>query len=307
MVKAISVPQIDEEPVASVMRILQLEELPGDSFRAASLPQVRRVYGGQVLAQGLLAAGATIDDDKRLPHSLHAYFLRGGDPFAPFDLQVTRMLDGRSFSNRHVAAFQDGRELLSLNASFETPSKGVGFDVTAPNVIDPDSVKSALEIFRTTDHPVAKYLGKTAAFDMRHVQGSLYTGADPERRPYQQLWMRPRTTLPDGMRQLVHRALLAYAIDQVMLEPCLRATGLSWLTDGMSLASLDHAMWFHADVDINEWLLVDGRADAVGGARAKSHIRVFNQAGRLVASASQEGMVRVPEDGQQVSAHWGFQ
>ncbi len=306
MVKAVHVPQITDEPVAAVLRTLQLEELPGDSFQAISLPQMHRVYGGQVLAQSLLAAAATVSDPSRLPHSLHAYFLRGGNPEEPFELKVTRMLDGRSFSNRHVAAFQAGRELLSLNTSFEIPSHGPEYDVTAPSVVGPEKVKSAIEIFRTATHPVAKYLGKTAAFDLRHIQGSLYTGDDPQKRDRQQLWMRPRSAIPADTSQVVQRALLAYVIDQVMLEPALRATGLSWITEGMSLASLDHAMWFHSDVDINDWLLVDGRADAVGGARAKARARVFNSAGQLVASASQEGMVRTPHGKEHGSGRWGF-
>ncbi len=164
------VPTITDEPVASVLRILALREAGDDLFEAHSLPQVRRVYGGQVIAQALLAAQATIDDDARLPHSLHAYFLRGGNPEATFELQVDRLRDGRSFSDRRVTCRQDEREILSLMCSFQGPERGLSFEVSAPDVPSADQLPSALELFRTMDHPAGKFLGRTAAFDIRHVQ-----------------------------------------------------------------------------------------------------------------------------------------
>ncbi len=306
MTEPLSIPLTDEEPVASVLRTLQLTPLGNDRFTALSLPQVRRVYGGQVLAQGLLAAAATVPDRKRLPHSLHAYFLRGGDPELPFDIEVARLRDGRSFSNRRCVAIQDGREISSMTTSFQVVEDGLSSTPPPPTVPDPHDLPSALELFRTLDHPVAKFLGKTAAFDVRHVQGSLYTGPDPKQRHTQELWMKIRSPIAPGTAQVIQRALLAYVVDQVMLEPALRATGLSWLTPGLSLASLDHAMWFHADVDINEWLLFAGRADAVGGGRAKAGVDIFNPRGDLIATASQEGMVRIPTSGHTPSSRWSF-
>lgn len=306
MTKPVPVPLIDAEPVAAVLRTLRLAETGDDTFRATSLPQIRRVYGGQVVAQALLAAAATVDE-QRLPHSLHAYFLRGGKPEISFDLSVDRLLDGRSFSNRHVTCAQEDREILSLTASFQIGEAGTAFLEKMPEVPEPESLTSALEIFRAIDHPVAKFLGKTAAFDVRHVQRSLYTGADKEHSPTQQLWMKPRHELPQGMPQLLHRTLLAYVIDQVMLEPALRATGLSWLTPGMSLASLDHSMWFHQDLDINDWMLFSGATSSVGGGRAKCQISVFRPDGTLAATAAQEGMVRVPRGDAKGSGRWGFE
>ncbi len=288
------------------MRSLQLTSAGRDSFFAHSLPQIRRVYGGQVIAQALLAAAATVEDPERLPHSFHAYFMRGGDPDRPFKLHVERLRDGRSFSSRHVSASQDQKELLSLNASFQGAEAGLTFSGAAPDAPDPEGLRSALEIFRSMDHPVAKFLGKTAAFDVRHVQSSLYTGPDPTRADSQELWMKPRNPLPQSMPQLLHRALLAYVVDQVMLEPPLRATGLSWLTPGMSLASLDHSMWFHRPVDIGDWLLFVGRAISVSGGRAMADVNIFNREGNLVASAAQEGMIRIPAAGTQGSGKWGF-
>ena len=307
----IAVPQIDTEPVASLLRCLQLSGGPADSFVAESLPQARRIYGGQVVAQGLLAAAATVEDTQRLPHSLHAYFLRGGDPSSELFIHVDRLRDGRSFSGRHVLvtqATEEGapdKEVLTLNASFQRQEPGIQHTMPAPEVPAPEELVSALEIFRNIDHPVAKFLGKTVAFDVRHVQPNLYVGPDPDRGYVQQLWMRPRTELPP-MSQLLNRALLAYVIDQIMLEPSLRATGLSWTTPGMSLASLDHAMWFHQDVNVNGWLLFEGQTGAVGGARAHGATRVYSPSGRLVASAAQEGMIRLPDAEHGGSERWGF-
>ena len=306
MPKPIHIPMIDAEPVASVLRSLQLEGGDRDSFTAHSLPQTGRVYGGQVIAQGLLAAATTVEDENRLPHSLHAYFLRGGDPDLELQLDVSRVRDGRSFSSRQISCHQEDREILTMNASFQGEEQGVTFVPHAPTVPGPENLTSALEIFRTMNHPVAKFLGKTTAFDVRHVQPSLYTGADPERSPMQQLWMRPRHELPTDMPQILHRVLLAYVVDQVMMEPALRATGLSWITPGMSLASLDHAMWFHEDLDINEWLLYSGEVSSVGGGRATCQVGIYGQSGERVASAAQEGMVRIPKGDTKASGRWGF-
>ncbi|WRS30078.1 acyl-CoA thioesterase domain-containing protein [Actinomycetaceae bacterium MB13-C1-2] len=334
MPRPIHVPEIDEEPVASVLRVLQLRKVPNslnladeyrtaiargliasetdingsaldaDSFEGDSLPQVRRIYGGQVIAQGLLSAAATVDDEARLPHSLHAYFLRGGNPDETLRFDVTRLRDGRSFSARSVTAWQDDREILTMTTSFQANEEGIESQVNHRDVPPPEEVDSALELFRTIDHPVSKFLGKTAAFDVRHVQKSLYVGAPAESTPSQQLWMKIRSAVPDGAPQVIHRALLAYVVDQVMLEPSLRSVGLYWSAPGMSLASIDHSMWFHRDVDINDWLLFSGESSSVSNSRAKSDVRIYTRGGRLVASASQEGMIRIPKDGERSSGHW---
>lgn len=306
MTHPIDVPVISEEPVASVLRVLGLREIGEDLFEALSLPQVRRVYGGQVIAQSLIAAQATLADPGRLPHSLHAYFLRGGDPDAPFQLQAERLRDGRSFSDRRVTCRQEDREIFSMLASFQRAEHGLSFAVRPPDVPRPDDLPSALELFRSMDHPAGRFLGKTAAFDVRHVQHEVYTRVDRERSPRQQLWMRPRARIPAGALQAVHRALAAYAIDQVMMEPALRQLGLCWMTPEMSAASLDHAMWFHRDLDINEWLLYDGSCSQAGGGRALTSCRVFSEDGELVAEASQQAMIRIPMDGREGSGNWSF-
>lgn len=306
MTTPVPIPSSSEEPVASVLRILGLTPTAEDSFEAFSLPQVRRVYGGQVLAQALLAACATIDDPQRLPHSLHAYFLRGGDPNAAFSLQVERLRDGRSFSSRRIQCHQDDAEILSMIASFQGPEHAEIFVDEAPEAPSPDTLRSALEIFRMMDHPVGRFLGKTAAFDVRHVEKELYTSADPERGSRQMLWMRPRSPIGDDALQSVHRALLAYVIDQIMFEPAMRVLGISWMTPGLSAASLDHAMWFHRDVDMNDWLLYESEALNVNNARTLTRTRVWSPDGVLVAEATQQGMLRLPNEHSRGSGSWGF-
>lgn len=306
MTAPIGVPTITSEPLASVLRVLQLRGGDKDRFEADSLPQMNRVYGGQVLSQALLAAAATIEDhNERPPHSLHAYFLRGGDPARPISFEVARTHDGRSFASRQVSATQDGRDLLTLMASFQLRQSGVEHSSQIPDVPGPQELISALEYFRSLNHPVGKFLGKTAAFDVRHVQENLYINASPNKSRRQQLWMKPRAEIT-GASPLTSRALLAYVIDQVMMEPALRTHGLSWLTPGLALASLDHAMWFHQDFDINQWLLYDQESPSANGARATGHVRVFTESGELVAEAMQEAMIRLPEEGSAPSS-WGFE
>ncbi len=313
MTLPLRVPLSTDEPVASLLRILALTESGVDCFSASSLPQVRRVYGGQVLAQSLLAAGAALEDLSRLPHSLHAYFLRGGDPALSFNLCVERLHDGRSFSSRRVTCTQNDREILSFTCSFQGSEDGLFFTEPAPEVPEPESLQSALEIFRMMDHPVGRFLGRTAAFDVRHVSQDLYTTADPSHSSTQHLWMRPRSPIDllessvlSPLDQHLHRALLAYIIDQVMFEPAMRATGQSWMTPGMSAASLDHAMWFHRDININEWHLFSGECLAVNNGRMLTQTRVFSRDGVLVAEATQQGMLRIPTDNYRPASQWGF-
>ncbi|WP_026460981.1 acyl-CoA thioesterase [Schaalia suimastitidis] len=306
MTRPIPVPLTSDEPIASVLRIISLTEAGDDIFTAHSLPQVTRVYGGQVLAQAALAAAATLDHPSRMIHSLHAYFLRGGDPNTPFTLEVNRLREGRSFTARRVTAQQDGREIMSLAASFVATEAGAEWHQRGPEVPEPEDLQSAFEIFRMMDHPVGRFLGKTASFDVRHVEQSLYASADPTLKNTQHLWMRPRSPLPQGLSQHIHRALLAYVVDQVMLEPAMRSLGLSWMTPGMSAASLDHAMWFHRDVDASEWLLYEGTCSNINSGKVLTRTRIFTREGILVAEAEQQAMLRIPNEEHSGSSSWGF-
>ncbi len=284
--------------IETVLRTLDLTPTGApDTFLGASLAHPNgRVFGGQVLAQALLAAGRTLGDEAagRLPHSLHGYFLRAGDIRVPIEFAVERLRDGRSFSARRTHAVQHGAPILSMTASFQEEQAGVDYAERMPHgVPDPEDVPTALDHLSRIDHPFARFWAE-GAFDVRHVDGSIYLHPDRVRDGRQLVWVRARAAVPAD--QLLHRALLAYACDQVMLEPVLRHAGLSWATPELSIASLDHAMWWHRDVHVDDWLLFVQSSPSGQGGRGLGAARVFDRDGTLVASIAQEGMVRVPTD-----------
>jgi acyl-CoA thioesterase-2 len=286
-------PARSADPIAGLLGILDVAPADGrDRFVAHSLPKPGgRVFGGQVVAQALVAAGRTVPAG-RLPHSLHGYFLRAGDITSPIELSVERLRDGRSFSARRTHAAQDGEPILSMIASFQEEQAGVELTQPMPEVPAPEDVESAMDRMGHLDHPLARFWTHESAFDVRHVGGSLYLGPAPRPDGHQRVWMRTKGALPDD--QLLHRAVLAFACDQIMLEPVLRRAGLSWLTQGLSVASLDHAMWWHRDVRVDDWLLFDQDSPTAQGGRGLGTTRVFSREGVLVATIAQEGMVRVP-------------
>jgi acyl-CoA thioesterase-2 len=285
-----------DEAVNSGMAVLDLRRLGETEFEGDSLPMPGgRVYGGQVLAQGLLAAGHTVDDERYL-HSMHGYFLRPGDAAKPITFEVENLRDGRSFSARRTHAFQGGKPILSMISSFQLPQDGPEHSVSMPEVPGPESVKSGIDYLAPfAGTPQADYWLERTPFDLRHVEGSLLFKADPRPKQYQTTWMRLRKPI-DGT-DLMHRALLAFGCDQVMLEPLLRRHGASWQTPDLSFASLDHAMWWHRPVRADEWLLFVQDAPTAQGGRGLGGTWVFSEDGRLVASASQEGMFRLPAAG----------
>ncbi|WP_286219555.1 acyl-CoA thioesterase [Paraoerskovia sediminicola] len=264
-----------------------------DRFSGRNLAQPNaRVYGGQVLAQALVAAGRTVGPG-RMPHSMHGYFLRPGDLDEPIEFAVERLRDGRSFSARRTHAIQKGEPILSMIASFQEEQEGAEHTTPMPDDVPaPDEVRSALTELGAIDHPAARSRSHESAFDVRHVDGSLYMRPGSERTDHQMVWMRARGTLADD--QLLHRALMTFACDQIMLEPVLRKSGNSWLTAGISIASLDHAMWWHRDARVDEWLLYVQSSPSAQGGRGLGASRVYAQDGTLVASIAQEGMLRLP-------------
>jgi len=296
------------DPTRELLDALEILRVDDDTFVGQNLPQLNgRVFGGQVLAQGLIAAGRTVPSD-RLPHSLHGYFLRAGAVDQPITYAVERLRDGRSFTARRIHALQDGVPILSMILSFQEAQPGLDHAVPQQPHPGPDDIDSAVEVLGSLDHPVAQFWTRYAAFDVRHVGSSLYLGPDTHGRDgtdgaggtgedgptdQQRVWMRSRGVVPDD--QLVHRALLAYVCDQVMLEPVLRRHGLSWATRGLSIASLDHAMWWHRDVRVDEWLLFEQSSPSAQGGRGLGLARVYTQDGTLVATIAQEGMVRAPQ------------
>lgn len=282
-----------ERAVAAGLAALDLRRHGDTSFEGDSLPMPGgRVFGGQVLAQALLAAGATVSDDRHA-HSLHGYFLRAGDATRPIQFEVEVLRDGRSFSARRTHALQGGRPILSMIASFQLDQDGPEHSVTMPEVPGPESVTSGVEVLAPfAGHPLADFWLTQAPFDVRHVEGSLFVGPDRRPKQYQTAWLRVRGPV-DGP-DLLHRALLAFGADQVMLEPLLRRHGASWVDREVSLASLDHAMWWHRPARADEWLLFVQDAPTAQGGRGLTGTWIFAEDGRLVASASQEGMIRLP-------------
>ena len=279
--------------VASGMAALNLRQLDDTRFEGDSLPMPGgRVFGGQVLAQALIAAGRTVEGERHA-HSLHGYFLRAGDASRPITFEVERLRDGRSFSARRTHAFQDDKPLLSMIASFQETQDGPEHQVAMPEVPPPSALPSGLDVLSPfAGHPAADFWIQSAPFDVRHVEGSIFLGPDPQPKAYQTAWMRVRRPLETD--ELTQRALLAFGCDQVVLEPLLRRHSASWATRDMAFASLDHAMWWHRPARADEWLLFVQDAPTAQGGRGLTGTWIFSEDGRLVASASQEGMIRLP-------------
>ncbi len=287
------------EPVAGLLSALALENTGArtseDIFTGISewMP-LGRVFGGQVLAQSAIAASRTVDDDRHI-HSLHGYFLRPGDVTQPITFAVDRIHDGRSFSTRRTQAYQEGRPILSMIASFQDRDEGLEHQIDMPaDVPDPESLPSDAELLSSIDHPIAKYWATGRAFEMRHVGEPVYFGKVNDRVPHQAIWMKAIDRLPDD--EVLHRAALAYASDYSLLEPILRRHNAVWATRGMKVASLDHAMWWHRFGRVDEWLLyVQESPNAIGG-RGLATGRIYSRDGALLASVAQEGMIRVPSN-----------
>ncbi len=265
-------------------------------FRGRSQKQPHgRVFGGQVLAQGVIASGRTVGDlagEPRRLHSIHAYFMRPGDDTQPITFSVERMRDGRSFSTRRVHAVQHGQPILSMSASFQTPDGGLDHQDEMPEAPDPLTVPSLRELYGEVDDPRAQHLARRA-IELRHVQGNLFSGPGVEHVAEQLVWLRAVGELPDD--PLVHEAVLAYASDYSLLEPVLRRHGVAWTHRGLRMASLDHAMWFHRPVHADDWVLYAQASPSAQGGRGLGIGRMFAADGTLVASVAQEGMVRVPD------------
>ncbi|WP_285724333.1 acyl-CoA thioesterase [Psychromicrobium xiongbiense] len=286
------------QQLADLLDVLDLSDAHGartdeDIFIGPSQARPnQRVFGGQVLAQSLIAGGRTVPEDRPV-HSMHGYFLRPGDDQQHITFGVQRLRDGRSFSARRVHAYQNGVPILSMIASFQVPDVGLEHQDTMPEGIpDPESLPSTADELGAIDHPIARSWAQRP-FDVRHVGSSIYLDVDGDRRPYQATWMKAIGPLPDD--PALHRAALAFASDYTLLEPSLRAHGLPWATPGMSIASLDHAMWWHRSVRVDDWLLYIAESPSASGARGLSLGKFFTRDGVLVASVAQEGMIRVPE------------
>lgn len=282
---------IREAALAQVCDVINVTASGAGTFEADSVPHFNdRIYGGQVLAQALTAAARTVAPD-RFAHSLHGYFLRPGQVGLPIELSVEVLHDGRSFSARRTHALQDGVPILSMIASFQEVQEGLDHQDSAPTDLPaPEDLPSSDAVYFAAPPAARPYLAPKTAFDVRHVQGTLFRPPGQPQEPRQELWLRAQGEVPADRN--TRAALLAYVCDGLMLEPALRGHGLSWLSPGLSVASIDHAMWWYRDVDLSDWLLFVQTSPASHGGRAHGAARVYDRSGRLVASIAQEGVLR---------------
>jgi acyl-CoA thioesterase-2 len=251
-----------------------------------------RVFGGQVLAQALVAAQRTTAVDRHV-HSMHGYFLRPGDIDQPITFAVDRIHDGRSFSTRRTQAYQDGRPILSMIASFQDEDGGLDHQIEMPaDLPDPESLPTPATVLEGVDHPIARSWASERAFDLRHVPSPIFLSVEGPAVAHQAVWMRTLGRMPDDPD--LHRAALVYASDFSIQESVLRRHGLPWATPGLKVASLDHAMWIHRFGRVDDWLLYAQESPTAVGGRGLSQGRVYTREGVLLASVAQEITIRVP-------------
>ncbi|MFF4230136.1 acyl-CoA thioesterase [Streptomyces sp. NPDC001820] len=285
-------------PLDGLLDLLDLERIEQDIFRGLSRSAVvPRVFGGQVAAQALVAAGRTVPED-RTAHSLHAYFLRMGDPGAPIVYTVDRIRDGRSFTTRRVVAVQHGQPIFHLSASFQTYEEGLEHQAEMPSAPDPETLPTAAEILpRDLDPEVAqRLLEARAAVDLRYAEAPPWSTAGQPREPRSQVWFRTNGKLDGAIDEpLLHVCLATYVSDMTLLDSVLLAHGRGgWAVGDVVGASLDHAMWFHRPFRADEWLLYDQESPSASGGRGLGQARIYTQDGRLAITVIQEGVVRVP-------------
>jgi acyl-CoA thioesterase-2 len=285
--------RVMDAKLADLLALLDLERIETDIFRGQSrdigIPQV---FGGQVLGQALVAASRTVPG--RLVHSLHAYFLQRGDVAAPIVYEVDRARDGVSFSSRRVVAIQHGRQIFNLSASFQLPEDGLEHQLTMPRVPPPEGLRSIEALARQFEGELPprmrRFLNYRRPVEVRPCRPELFVSrANAE--PVKQVWMRAADRLPDDPG--LHQALLAYISDYELIGTVTLPHGLHATREGLQMASLDHAMWFHRPARVDEWLLFDLDSPAAAGGRGLARGAVYAADGRLVASLAQEGLMRL--------------
>lgn len=282
------------DPVQDLLDILDLEQLEVDLFRGFTNEREAtsiRVFGGQVIAQSLVAAYRTVED--RACHSLHAYFIRPGDPKLPIVYEVDRSRDGGSFTTRRVIAIQHGKQIFNMAASFHIEEKGWEHQHEMPDVDGPETLPSSAEvraeqIDRVPEHIKKDFL-RARAIEMRELDPMDLSA--PERKPeVSDVWMKVSREIDEA--PWVHQCMLAYASDMRLLGTSHRPHGISWWSGEVMGASLDHSMWFHAPVKFDDWLLYSMDSPYAGGARGFNRGKIFTRDGKLIASVAQEGLVR---------------
>jgi acyl-CoA thioesterase II len=278
--------------IDTLLSILDLEPLGDNRFRGSSPDDGwRRVFGGQVIAQALVAAVRTVDG--RTPHSLHAYFILPGDPSLPIVYAVELTRDGRSFSTRRVVALQSERPIFSMSVSFQVEEKGFEHQLAMPAVPPPEDLPDRTEIkgllANDATDPIRHYWERDRPIELRPIDLRHYVSDEPLE-PVQRIWFRARHALPDDPD--LHRCILSYASDMTILDTALFAHGSSVFDRAVQAASLDHALWFHRPSRVDEWLLYSEDSPSASGARGFARGSIFARDGTLVASVAQEGLIR---------------
>ena len=277
-----------------LVELLSLERIEHNIFRGTSQDLGwGQVFGGQVLGQALSAAEQTVDVS-RTCHSLHGYFLRRGDAAAPIVYQVDRIRDGRSFTTRRVVATQHGKAIFNLSASFQVAEEGLEHADPMPDAPDPESLKSERELAQELRGKIPEPLFEqvVAGRPIEARQCSPIDPTQPVAKPaHRQVWFKAAGPLPE--QPSLHQYLLAYASDFHFLATALQPHGRSWLQPDLQIASLDHAMWFHQPINFNDWILYDVRSPQTGSSRGLVHGRFYSRDGKMLASTSQEGLMRV--------------
>jgi acyl-CoA thioesterase II len=278
--------------LAEVLGLLDLEQIEENIFRGLS-PRARtqRVFGGQVLGQALAAAIRTVEPSRRC-HSLHAYFLRPGDPRIPILYEVDRARDGKSFTARRVVAIQHGVQIFNLAASFQIEEPGFEHQFEMPEVPPPESLEDAATVLMRRGEQFSErlreWIARPRPFETRPV--ILDGPADrPPRPPFDNIWFRAAAPVTGDVRQ--RQILLAYQSDMTLLQTSLLPHGKSYFS-AVQMASIDHAMWFHRDAALDDWLLYAQDSPSAGGARGFSRGFIFTRGGVLIASVAQEGLIR---------------
>ena len=282
-----------ETPLDKLVDLLDLETIEVDIFRGKQPTEsLQRVFGGQVAGQALVAAGRTVPEDRPV-HSLHAYFLRPGDPSVPIVYEVDRIRDGRSFTTRRVVAIQHGKAIFNLSASFQLVETGIEHSAPMPDVPAPETLERLEDRMRPYYEEMDGWYSRRRPIDVRYVGDPPRVAKDTGYRAAKsQVWMRADGTLPDD--PLLHVCAMTFASDMTLLDSTLLNHGLAWGAGDVVGASLDHAMWFHRPFRADEWWLYDQESPWTGASRGLARGSIYTRDGQLAVSVVQEGLLRVP-------------
>ena len=285
-----------KEELKDLLDLLDIEQIEVNMFRGVSPAEGwQRVYGGQVIGQALVAASRTVEDESRVAHSLHGYFLRPGDTTIPILYSVDRIRDGRSFNTRRVVAVQKGQAIFSMSVSFQVMEEGLHHQIDmSAGVKPPEECATEAELRAAYIDKIPEEFKsnfeRPKPIEMRFVEP--INDFEPEpMSPYQNVWIKAADAMPDDIR--LNQCLLAYASDMTLLDTCYRPHGIGWSNDNFQVASLDHAMWFHRPFKTDEWLLYSQDSPYSGGSRGFNRGSFYTQDGQLIASATQEGLIRL--------------